>query len=136
MSVLVDTSIWSLALRRRPETLSRPDRALTDSLAVIIRTGEAKIIGPIRQELLTGIRTGSQFATLKGRLRQFRDEPLVTEDFESAAQLSNRCIGAGIAVTDVDLLICAVASLRDWSVFSVDRDFLHYSRELKIRLHA
>ena len=53
MRVLVDTPIWSLALRRRTRT---PDDPATAELASLIQDGRAALIGPVRQELLSGIR--------------------------------------------------------------------------------
>ena len=56
MMVLVDTPVWSLALRRRPEHLSGSQPGLANALADLIREGRAQMVGPIRQELLSGIR--------------------------------------------------------------------------------
>ena len=54
MMVLVDTPVWSLALRRRPEHLSRSQQVLASALAELIREGRVQMVGPIRQELLSG----------------------------------------------------------------------------------
>ena len=55
MRVLVDTSIWSLALRRRQAQLSRPETERVASLGELIRDGRVGLIGPIRQELLSWV---------------------------------------------------------------------------------
>ncbi|MFO7766132.1 MAG: hypothetical protein R6V33_06850 [Pelovirga sp.] len=52
MNVLVDTCIWSLALRRKK---SEQD-AVVNELGELISEGRAQLIGPIRQELLSGIK--------------------------------------------------------------------------------
>jgi len=52
VNVLVDTSVWSLALRRK----ARRDHAMVDELAELIREGRVMMMGPIRQELLSGIK--------------------------------------------------------------------------------
>jgi len=44
------------------------------------------MIGPIRQELLSGIRTSESFARLRDHLQPYADEELETGDFERAAE--------------------------------------------------
>jgi hypothetical protein len=56
MMVLVDTPVWSLALRRKPDDLNPRQRQLTETLAELIREGRVQLLGPVRQELLSGIR--------------------------------------------------------------------------------
>ncbi len=94
------------------------------------------MIGPIRQELLSGIRDKAQFERLRELLRPFIDEPLTTEHFERAAEMSNQCIAAGIATTAVDMLICAAAILAGAKVFTGDLDFVAYAKVLPIQLFA
>src|SRR5690349_512520 len=126
MSVLVDTCVWSLALRRRPETLSAAEKRALARLQELALSGTARLIGPIRQEILTGIKEYAQFEKLRDRLRGFEDEALLEEDFEVAAEMSNSCLRRGVAAPDVDLLICSVAFRRDWSIWSNDKDFVSY----------
>ena len=109
MNVLVDTSVWPLALRRRRSELSSDEKALTRELADLIRGDRVLMIGPIRQELLSGLRNDAQFEQLRKRLTDFADEPLLTADFEEAARDYNLCRAAGIAGSPIDVLLCAVA---------------------------
>jgi predicted nucleic acid-binding protein len=136
MNVLVDTSIWSLALRRRSRDLNTRERVLVGELAELIREGRAAMIGLIRQELLSGIKTQTQFEELRKTLGAFRDEPVDTADHEAAAKAGNDCRAKGIAVSVVDILICAVAHRRGMSIFTTDPDFENYARELTLKLHA
>jgi hypothetical protein len=101
----------------------------------LVQGGRAKIIGLVRQELLTGIKTQTQFERLREALGEFADEPVDTADHEAAAQASNACRAKGIAVTAVDILICAVASRRGMAIFTTDPDFERYARELSLSLH-
>ena len=101
---------------------------------VLIREGRAKMIGPIRQEVLSGIRETSQFNRLRGHLQAFPDEPLVTEDFEHAAQCNNQCRSKGISGSHTDFLICAVALSRGWQIFTTDPDFDSYASVLALGL--
>lgn len=76
MRVLVDTSVWSLALRRgAAESVSVPAQALRSLLA----DHRIQMIGPIRQELLSGIRDERQFDRLAKHLPLvlYRPEDLV-----------------------------------------------------------
>lgn len=129
--VLVDTSVWSLALRRARANAG----AATDELTTLITDGRALIIGPIRQELLSGIRDPEQYATLRRTLRAFPDVPLETADHEEAAGFFNRCRSRGIQGSNTDLLICAVAARRDLAIFTADRDFAQFARVVPIHLH-
>ena len=136
MKVLVDTSIWSLALRRRPRDLNTGERLLVKELADLVNDGRAAIIGLIRQELLSGIKTTAQFEELRNTLSAFSDELVETGDHEAAAKASNDCRSKGIAVSVVDILICAVAQRRDMHVFTTDPDFENYARQLSLTLHS
>jgi predicted nucleic acid-binding protein len=133
--VLVDTSVWSLALRRKPTDLSPAERALTKSVRELVGEGRVQMIGPIRQELLSGIRDEHNFRKLRDYLSAFDDPHLRAEDYEEAASMNNACRGRGIAGSAVDFLICAVAVRRNWQVLTTDRDFARYSKVLPLRLY-
>ena len=135
MNVLVDTSIWSLAFRRKPEHLNAREHRLVGELGDLVRDGRAAIIGMIRQELLSGIKTSAQFEQLRRTLAAFRDEPVGTEDHEAAAQAANACRAQGIAVSAVDMLICSVAHRRGMPVFTTDPDFSNYARALMLKIY-
>jgi hypothetical protein len=136
MNVLIDTSVWSLALRRRREDLTAAEQSVVDELADLTREGRARVIGLIRQELLSGIRTAAQFEKLRDALRAFPDEPIDTSDHEAAAKASNECRSRGIAAPVVDALICHVALSRHWGIFTIDPDFRTYAKVLPVKLHA
>jgi predicted nucleic acid-binding protein len=135
MMVLVDTSVWSLALRRKQADLSPAEEDLKNSLRELVRDGRAQIIGSVRQELLSGIRVEETFRRVRDALRAFDEPRLRIQDYEEAARISNTCRARGIAGSSVDFLICAVAQLRDWEVFTTDRDFARYSKVLRLRFH-
>lgn len=136
MNVLVDTSIWSLALRRKAHDLNPVERAAVAELTNLIKEGRTKIIGLVRQELLSGIKTSSQYEKLRALLRSFRDESVSTADYEAAAKAGNDCRGRGVAVSVSDMLICAIAITRGWSIFAADPDFKSYARILPLKLHT
>ena len=136
MNVLVDTSVWSLALRRKRENLDDNERRLVMELSELIREGRAKVVGLVRQELLSGIKSIEQYEKLRLYLRAFPDERIDTSDHEEAAKAGNRCRTKGIVVSLVDVLLCAVTVRRDWSIFTSDPDFSHYATVLPLSIHA
>jgi predicted nucleic acid-binding protein len=132
VKVLIDTPIWSVALRRkhRPE-----DASTTSELAALVEDGRVVMIGPVRQELLSGIREQAQFDRLSRSLRAFSDTFITTADYEEAASLSNRCRARGIQGSNTDFLICAIAVRNEFSIFTTDDDFTHFAKVLPIVLH-
>jgi len=129
MKVLVDTCIWSQVLRHKS-----PDRDLSQKLQELIRTARIAIIGPIRQELLSGISQSKQFNELKETLSCFEDIPLNTEHYEKAAEFCNICRRKGVQGSTIDFLICAVAIMENLVIFTVDKDFENYKKHLPLRL--
>ena len=136
MNVLIDTSVFSLALRRKSESLSTNEKLLVAELSELIREGRARIIGLIRQELLSGIKATEQYERLRVHLRSFPDELVDTSDYEEAAKAGNRSRAKGVAVSIVDILLCAVAINRQWAIFTTDPDFSSYAKVLPLRMHA
>ncbi|MCP4131803.1 MAG: PIN domain-containing protein [bacterium] len=136
MKILVDTSIWSLAFRRKKGTRSKLETQILQELVELINETRAVIIGPIRQEILSGISNMSQFNLLKQKLNTFDDFPIVFSDYELAAEFYNDCRKNGIQGSHIDFLICAIAANNDMPIFTSDKDFTNYSKYLDIRLHS
>jgi predicted nucleic acid-binding protein len=136
VNTIVDTSVWSLALRRRAEDLNQREAHLVAELSELVREGRACMVGLIRQELLSGIKSPEQYEKLRMTLRAFPDEVLNTSDYEAAAKASNACRSKGVAISVVDALICAVANSRDWTIFTTDPDFRNYETVLPIKHHT
>lgn len=137
MKVLVDTSVWSLALRRPANhPLSPEQRATVSALGDLVRDGRAMMIGAIRQELLSGIKTQSQFELVRDSLGAFEDVLLSREIYESAAQAFNSCRANGVQGSNTDFLICAVSILHRLPIFTLDGDFKMYQRWLPVQLYV
>ena len=130
MKVLVDTCVWSLALRRK-----NPDSAVQKKLEELVHDGRLLMIGPVRQEILSGISRKKQFETLKEYLDPFEDIPLVSDHFIKAAEFSNNCMKKGIQGSGTDFLISAVAAMSKAAIYSVDNDFIMYRKYLPIVLY-
>lgn len=132
MKVLADTPVWSAALRRAEGQIS----ILRTELEWLVTHGAVAIVGPIRQELLSGIREKEQFEQVRTALRNFPDLELETADFEMAAGYFNACRAKGVQGSMTDFLICAVAVRRQLEIFTTDGDFQHYRKHLPIALYA
>ena len=131
MKVLVDTPIWSYALRTPNEKYHKE----IDQLKSLIRDQKALIIGPIRQEILSGYSDLRKFKKLKEKLSFFEDTPLKDTDYELAAELCNQCRKKGIQGSHIDFLICAVAKKIDVPIFTTDKDFSRYQKAISIKLY-
>lgn len=129
--VIIDTCMWSLAFRRnKPKEVN-----VADELSKLISENRARIIGQIRQELLSGYSNYNSFLKLRDRLRYFPNEPTTDKDYEVAAEYSNLCRKNGVQGSHADFLICAVSTRISMSIFTNDKDFRHYAKHLPIELH-
>ena len=130
--VLGDTSVWSLAFRKKHPDSN--DKKLIEYLTLLIRNRYAVMIGPIRQEILSGISDESTFRKLKEALKAFPDFEITTDDYEQAAAYYNICRSNGIQGSHIDYLICSVAHNNDFLIFTLDKDFENYRKYIGIEL--
>jgi len=131
MKVVVDTSVWSLALRRN--NLDNAVRVV-NRLRELIADGKVVLVGAVRQEVLSGIRNLEQFTRLRDYLRAFPDLQLFSEDYELAAQYYNTCRQHGIQGANTDFLLCAIAHNRNYSILTTDKDFDSFLKYIPIIL--
>jgi predicted nucleic acid-binding protein len=137
VNILVDTSVWSLLLRRKRSTaLSASQASALQELKELVQEDRAHLTGAIRQELLTGIRTEAEFEELQFWLSYYEDLPADSGTHELAARYANKCLDAGVSAGAVDLLIVAIAVRNSMTVFTLDKDFQHIQRVVPIRLHG
>lgn len=132
MKVLVDTCIWSHALRsKKPEFATE-----VNNLETLIANQRVLIIGAIRQEILSGYSDLTKFELLKTKLSYFENTPILDEDYLIAAKFYNECRQKGVQGSHIDLLICAVAVRINSQIFTSDKDFGFYRQYLPIRLYS
>lgn len=131
MKVVVDISIWSSALRRGVQNNS----AAVQELRHLVQDHRVQMIGPVRQEILSGIRHESQFNKLKAHLENFPDLSIITEDYVAAATFFNRCRAKGVQGSNTDFLICAVAVRNKFAIYSTDKDFDLFSKHIPIIMY-
>ena len=134
MNVVVDTSAWSLAFRRVRGS-SQSDARVVGELTELIQEGRVLLMGPIRQELLSGISDDGQFKNLRDRLRAFNDLDIRGPDYERAAEFSNVCRREGVQGSHSDFLICSVAEANGASILTMDKDFKRYAKHIPVTLH-
>lgn len=133
MKILVDTSVWSLALRKK--TLIENEKEIVKELKELIIESRVVTMGPIRQELLSGISNREKFNILKEKLKTFDDIVIKQQDYELAAEISNLCRTNGIQGSHTDFLICSVTINNHMSIFTTDKDFNYYKKFVDIKLH-
>ena len=132
MSILVDTSVWSLALRRSDGGARHPT---VSTLRSLIEQGEEiHLTGAILQEVLQGVRDRSQCARLRSALKPFPLIELGRADYETAAELSNHCRSRGVQAETIDFLITAAAVRHRCTLLTADQDFVHIARLSPLRL--
>ena len=136
MSILIDTSIWSLALRRHRRDLNPAERAVVLHCRELIIKGEANLIGAICQEALSGIPDKKVFEQVRQRLLLMDELPTTLDTHILAAEFYNVCRAHGTAGGPIDMTICAAAHLHNAPIFTTDPDFGFYARHLPITLHT
>lgn len=128
--VLIDTCMWSLALRgKKPKEIE-----VGQQITQLIDENRAKIIGPIRQEVLSGYSDKARYEKLRAKFQYFPNEPIADSDYETAAEYSNFCRAKGIQGPHIDFLIYAASVSLYLSIYTNDKDFLHYKKYLPISL--
>jgi predicted nucleic acid-binding protein len=127
MEVLVDTSVWSLALRR--PTRSSPAHQTVHKLREFIETGvPICVLGVILQEVLQGVRDKKNWEQLRANMSAFPLAEPTRHTYEFASQLFSKCRAHGVQLTTIDCLIASVAIENKFALLSADGDFAHIAR--------
>jgi len=132
MKIIVDTCIWSLALRRN-NVKTNP---YIEELKHLIEEVRVQFIGPVRQELLSDIKSRTHFDILKRHLKSFKDIELQPNDYELAAEYFNAAKKKGIQGSNTDFLICAISSRHRMPILTTDKDFTQFQSVFPVSLHA
>lgn len=133
MTLLVDTSVWSLALRRDTEVSEPEVQVLREALEgadVVVTTGL------VLQELLQGF-TGPK--AKQQLVERFASLPLLQPDREDhvcAADIRNTCRRAGVQIGTIDALLAQLCIRHEITLLSTDNDFKHAARHCPLRLWA
>lgn len=128
MSLLVDTSVWSLALRR-----DRVEGSEVEALRAGIERGEVVLVGVILQEILQGFPSADRTRRLLDRLAAFPLLALHRGDFVFAAEIRNKCQVRGVTTSTIDAQIAAAAINHRCRLLTTDRDFERIARHFPLR---
>lgn len=128
---LIDTSVWSEALRRKEKSLHSSETLVR---RIIENNHEIVIIGIILQEILSGILDRKLFAEIKSILSDFSFVDLIKEDFVHAAELRNRCRQKGITAGSIDFLIASAAARNELTLVTYDKDFTSISKYAELNI--
>jgi len=134
LKVLVDTSVWSLALRRT--ATKEPLHASVVRLDAILGKADVALVGVVLQETLQGFRDDRTFRKVEKALRSFPLLPLSRDDHASAARLHRICAAAGVAASTTDCLIASAAIAHKCALLTADNDFECITRHSALRLVA
>jgi hypothetical protein len=131
LTVFVDTSVWSLALRRDQP----PAAPQVSALSAALQAGETIVTtGLVLQELLQGFEGARNRRQL---LDRFADLPLLEperDDYIEAADLKSRCRRAGLQIGTIDALLAQLCLRHDLVMLTADKDFAAIARHSRLRL--
>lgn len=131
MTFLVDTSVWSLALRRDGSTSAAEVLALQDALA-----GSDAVVttGLVLQELLQGFSGPRASAAI---VERFQALPIIAPDRTdhiAAAEVRNSCRRAGVQLGTIDALLIQLCGRHELTLLSIDNDFAHAAKHVPFKL--
>lgn len=131
MKYIVDTSVWSHALRRNRGQKSKEALVLQELLE-----GGSRIymLGIIYQEILQGIRHEDQFKKIRDNLRILPMIDVSREDHEEAAKIFNACRSRGIHASTIDCIISAAVIRNDCTLLTADHDFDHIAKHSSLKI--
>lgn len=130
MTVLVDTSVWSLALRRD----SPPNSSAVAGLTKALESDLVVTTGLIVQELLQGFLPERTQTEIRSRFSALPAVQPTRDDHMAAADLRNACRRAGVQLGTIDALIAQLCIAHDLELLSTDSDFVHAARHSRLRL--
>ena len=131
--VIVDSDVWSEVFRSRAGKASK----YFDTLTKLIEDEDVVLLGAIRQEVLSGIKSKEQFDSIKKVLRSFLDVSLPEEIYEIAASFYNICRSNGVQGSHTDFLLKFIIFKVEHyklEILSNDRDYIHYSKHIPIKV--
>jgi predicted nucleic acid-binding protein len=131
MKFLIDTSVWSEALRRKNKSINSSETILS---RLILNESEIIIIGIILQEILSGITDIKLFNEINTILSDFPYIETTKDDYIFAAELRNNLKIKGITAGSFDFLIASIAIRNNLTLVTIDNDFKHIAKYSKLKL--
>jgi len=131
LKFIIDTSVWSLALRKKGPS----NHTSVKKLFQLLDEGEQIFItGTILQEILQAFKSE---ATVKKVANHLESVPLIVldrDDYAKAASVHRRCASKGISVSTTDCQISQAAITNNCLLLSTDRDFEYIARHTPLKL--
>ena len=132
MKFLIDTSVWSEALRRKNNTISSSETILA---RLINDENEIILTGIILQEILSSITNHKLFNEIKSILSEFPYIEASKEDYIFAAELRNISKSKGITAGSFDFLIASISIQNNLTLVTTDKDFSHIAKHCDLKLY-
>ena len=131
MSLLVDTSVWSLAFRRDTEVQVPEVLALRNAL---LGTDQVFSTGLVLQELLQGFSGPKARDSIVERFAAFAFLEPDRQDYIDAAEVRNMCRKRGVQIGTIDALLIQLAHRHDLAILTTDQDFRLAAAHVPFRL--
>lgn len=131
MKILVDTSVWSLLLVRKKESLHPAAQLLKGKIA---EAASICIAGIIFQEILQGIRSDLHYQKVKRTLLDFDFLEETSKVHEQAAKIYRHCRKKGIQTTTIDTLLAALSIENESPLLTTDKDFEKMAKFISLQL--
>jgi predicted nucleic acid-binding protein len=128
---IIDTSVWSEALRRKKNTVNSSETVVRK---IIENNDEIVVIGIILQEILSGITNEKLFREIKDILSDFLYIEITKNDYIYASELGNKCRSKGVIAGSVDFLIASAAIRNELELVTFDKDFFNISRHTNLKI--
>ena len=131
MTLLVDTSVWSLALRRDAQGKEPEIQALVEALGgsdVVVTTGL------VLQELLQGFSGPKAAAAIVERFSALALVQPERDDYIAAAEIKNACRRGGVQLGTVDALIAQLCISNELTLLTTDQDFSHAAKHCRLKV--
>jgi predicted nucleic acid-binding protein len=133
MNLFVDTSVWSLALRRDDAT----DAPEVTRLREALQSREAVVTtGLVLQELLQGFRGPKARDAIVERFASLPTLVPDRDDHVAAAEIRNACRRKGIQLGTIDALLIQLCIRHELTMLAADRDYEHAARHVPLKRWA
>jgi predicted nucleic acid-binding protein len=133
--IVVDTSVWSLAFRRR----GWPNEVMPNvvKLLKILTKEQQEVVVPgiVFQELLSGVKDEAQGERIKELMDGYPIVLAAKEQHIEASNISNVCRKVGVSAAAVDCLIAAQCIMLNGVLLTLDDDFKRISKCCGLRLY-
>ena len=126
--LLIDTSAWILALRKRP------DLSVKARVEELMDANRIAIIPLIFVELLGGVNTETEFQRLKHRLNSLKQIQLTKRDWEAIALNAFKLRRRGITIPYIDIIIGTAAAINKMVLLTADNHFNLMAKEISLKV--